>query len=260
MIPLEAKSHLYAVVLNPTVRYIIAPLLSAGPAISRLAVDAPKAQVPIAVVGLALTSVGNYGAFREEGRKERRADARQTLRTVLHSAVSCVRPAEGELVRANIMMQDHRRGGLRMAYMTAGYTRGEKRLVWRGEEGCVGRAYTRATTTVYPQDGEAPATIAHHDAPTRPWGMTSQQIVKTANQVQTVIATPVPSPNGTGEIVGVFSMDSSWDLGCSCLRRAGAVVEGLRPALGGMLDRAGLRFPDDDADVLAAGRLEADDD
>lgn len=249
------KGRVYDAVLNPFLRYLVAPALSAGPGISRIFVDVPEVQVPTAVVGLLLTSVGNYGAFREEGRKERRADARAVLRTLLQSLVKSVDVTGDEGVRANIMLWDAHNGGFRMAYMTDGYTFAEKELVWREEEGCVGRAYSQRKTVVYPEDeGGVTAELDHADAPTRPWGMRRTQIVTTANRVRSAICTPVPNPHHTGEVIGILSMDSERMFEQSRLSQRGAVVEGLRDAVGRVLDRAGLKFPDDDADVIEAGR------
>ncbi len=256
----SVKGRVYDVVLHPVLRYVVAPILAAGPAISRVLVDVPWVQVPVATIGLILTSVANYGAYQEEGRKERRADARNTLRTLLSHSVNCA-DVPAEAVRANIMLWDDRRRGLRMAYMTDGYSREEKSLVWRAEEGCVGRAYSQSATVIYPEDEEGVmATLADANAATRPWGMRRSQILATANRVGSVICTPVPSPHGTGEVIAMLSMDSGQRLDEGSLRQRGAVLESLRGVMGRVLDRAGLRFPEDDADVLAAGHPRPEDD
>jgi hypothetical protein len=55
-------------------------------------------------------------------------------------------------------------------------------------------------------------------------------------------------------------MDTERSLSSSEFGQRGAVLESMRYVVGAVLDRAGLKFPDDDADVLAASHPRPEED
>ena len=229
---------------------------AAGPgclAIGGLMDDLGTAKVALLTTGSLLVMGGNLFADRslravqEELRKQ---DARHALTLLLQNTATMIEAARpgspARTLRANVMLFDDGRRGLRIAYSTSGYDEEEKSLVWQPGQGCAGQAWETRRTHIAPEDDELPVAVSDAESTTRPWNMTPAQIRLTAERTSSVISAPIPNPDQRTEVIGVFSLDDSKPLPESLLGGSDvrAATETLAVDAGLLLLKAGLEIPD----------------
>ncbi len=244
---------------NSWLRYVAGPgcLLLGG-----LVSDIGVAKVALLTAGSVLVMGGNLFADRSLRAVEaelRMQDARHALTLLLQNTATMIEAARpgppDRTLRANVMLFDAEKRGLRIAYSTSGYDEEEKSLVWHPGQGCAGQAWDTRRTHVAPEDDELPVAVADAGATSRPWNMTPAQIRITAERTSSVISAPIPHPERRTEVIGVFSLDDSKSLAQSLLGMddVRAAVESLAVEAGLLLIRVGLEFPDVDESTAIDG-------
>jgi hypothetical protein len=234
---------------SPGLRYL------AGPGLLLVGAQFPLGVAKVAMLagGSVFVMGGNVFAdrsLRAVQEELRREDARHALTMLLQNTttmIEAVRPgAPGRSLRANLMLLDAGRQGLRIAYSTNGYDPAEKALLWQRGQGCAGQALDTRSTRVAPEDHELPVSVTDADATSRPWNMTPAQIRLTAGRTASVISAPVAHPDDRTTVLGVFSLDDSRPLSESLLGSADvrAAIEALASEAGRLLLRAGLDIPE----------------
>lgn len=234
--------------LHWLVRYVIGPgLLATAP----LYKD-PAPQWTSIVSGLLIVEGANVAATRRRRREESHREkagaerdleaAHRHIAELLSDAVTVFearRPADQGRFRANVMLVEG--DVLRMAYKTPGYLEAEEALEWRRGEGCVGRAWESGQRVLAPTpDAPLPRPEDAHQ-PTRPWGMTSGQVLTTAH-VEMIISVPILAPENPGRVVALFNLDDAIppsDYGAPVFQAA----EGVAARVGQWLEKTGLQFP-----------------
>lgn len=138
-------------------------------------------------------------------------DAEFELRNLLDAAISLLEahhPHNTATFRANVMVV--KSDELHIVLATAGYLDEEIELVWRSGEGAAGCAWFTGQVQVAPMVGYPLPTLQEAHAVSRPWGMTKDQILQTAEQVKWVISVPLRSERDNFQrVIGVLNVDDS---------------------------------------------------
>jgi GAF domain-containing protein len=227
--------------MRPSIRYLVGPgLIAFGAQIEPLV-----GRVPVLAAGWVLVAASSWQADRALGRE----DGRHSLTLLLQNAVTIFEAARSDVaertLRANLMLVDDGGDALWIAYATVGYDASERSLSWHRGQGCAGVAWESGETVYAPYEDELPVFTGDADLASRPWNMTRDQILLTAEKIASIISVPVFLPEEPAMIVGVLNLDDSRPLDESLLAEpvVHAAVEELARSAGSLLERAGLEFP-----------------